>query len=104
MKIMGLMDYFFRLEVWQGNSEFFVSQGRYAFEILHRLHMESCKPMNTPLDTNWRKDNVTSSEEIDATIYSKLVGPLIYLMNTRRDSCYAVNQLSQAMVRPTKLY
>jgi hypothetical protein len=32
--------------------------------------MESCKPMETPLATNWRKEDATSGEEVDATILS----------------------------------
>ena len=28
----------------------------------------------------------------------------MYLVNTRLDICYAMNQLSQAMVKPTKLF
>jgi hypothetical protein len=28
----------------------------------------------------------------------------MYLVNTRSDICYAVNQLSQAMVKPTKIF
>jgi len=34
MKYMGLMHYFLELEVWKGDGELFVSQGKYAFEIL----------------------------------------------------------------------
>jgi len=60
--------------------------------------------METPLATHSRKEDATSIEEVDATIYQKLVGSLMYLVNTRPDMCYVVNQLSQAMVRPTKLY
>ena len=41
---------------------------------------------------------------MNATVYRQLVGSLMYLMNTRPDICYAVNQLSQAMVKPTKLF
>ena len=40
---------------------------------------------------------------MDATVYRQLVGSLMYLVNTRLDICYAVNQISQAMVKPTKL-
>eukprot|EP00253_Pinus_taeda_P019479 PITA_19479 len=70
MKDMGLMHCLLGMEIWQGDGELFVSQGKYANEILMRLHMESSKPMETPLE----------------------------------DMCYAVNHLSQAMVKPTKLY
>jgi hypothetical protein len=41
---------------------------------------------------------------VDATAYQQLVGSLMYLVNTRPNICYAVNQLSQVMVKPTKLF
>ena len=44
--------------------------------------MEINKPMETPLAGNWRKDNDTSGEVVEDTIYRKLVGSLIYLVNT----------------------
>eukprot|EP00253_Pinus_taeda_P030771 PITA_30771 len=65
MKDLGLVHYFLGMEVWKEDGELFVSQGKYANEILKKFHMESNKPMETPI---------------------------------------AVNQLSQAMVKPTKLY
>jgi len=45
MKDMGLMHYFLDIEVWQKDGEVFVSQGKYAKEILRKFHMEKCKPM-----------------------------------------------------------
>eukprot|EP00253_Pinus_taeda_P007287 PITA_07287 len=104
MKYIGLRQYFLRMEVWQGNGELFVSQEKCASKILQIFHMENCKHMETPLATKWRKENSTLGEEVDATIYRRLVGYLMYLMNTRLKMFYAVNQLSQAVVRPTKLY
>ena len=64
--------------------------------------MEKCKPMQTPLAGNWRKEVATSREVVEAIVYKQLVGSLMYLMNTQPDFCYVVNQLSQAMVQPTK--
>ena len=52
MKDMGLMHYFLGMEVWQGDGELFISQDKYANEILRRFHMESNKPMETPLVGN----------------------------------------------------
>eukprot|EP00253_Pinus_taeda_P006050 PITA_06050 len=49
MKDMGLMHYFLGMEVWQKYGEVFVSQGKYANEILRHFHLEKCKPMQTPL-------------------------------------------------------
>eukprot|EP00253_Pinus_taeda_P016988 PITA_16988 len=75
MKDMHLMHYFLGMEVSQRTGEVFESQGKYANEILRHFHMDMCKPMETPLAGNWRKE--------DATL---------------------VNRLSQAMVQPTKLF
>lgn len=91
MKHMGLIHYFLELGVWQRDGELCVPQGKYASETLQIFHMESCKPMDTPLATNCRKENATSSEEIDTTIYRHLVRSLMYFVNTRTDMCYAVN-------------
>ena len=82
----------------------FVSLGKYTNEILKKIHMARRKPMETPLAGNWRKEDTTSGEVMEATIYRQLVGLLIYLVNTRLDICFVVNQLSQEMVEPTTLY
>jgi hypothetical protein len=66
--------------------------------------MEGCKPMDTPLPGNWRKEDSTSGEVVDATVYRQLVGSLMYLVNMRPNIFYAVNQLSQAMVKTTKIF
>jgi hypothetical protein len=104
MKDLGLLHYFLGLEIWKRDCELFVSQGKYAREILGKFHMEGCKPMDNPLPGNWRKEDATSGEVVDATIYRQLVGSLMYLVNMRLDIFYAVNQLSQAMVNPTKIF
>eukprot|EP00253_Pinus_taeda_P011031 PITA_11031 len=104
MKDLGIMHYFLGMEVWQGDGELFVSQGKYANEILRRFRLESNKPMENPLADNCRKEDATSGEVVEATVYMHLVGSLMYSVNTRLDMCYAINQLSRVMVTPTKLY
>ena len=66
--------------------------------------MHGCKPTNVPLPRGWKKEDATSAEVVDSTVYQQLVGSLMYLVNTRPDICYVVNQLSQAMVKPTTLF
>eukprot|EP00253_Pinus_taeda_P033450 PITA_33450 len=82
MKDMELTLYFLRLEVWQVDGELIISQGKYANEILKNFDMESSKRMETPLATSWRKEDATSSEVVEATIYRYPVGSLIYPVNT----------------------
>jgi hypothetical protein len=60
--------------------------------------------MHTPLPGNWKKEDATSGEVVDATVYRQLAGSLMYLVNTRPYIFHMVNQLSQAMVKPTKRF
>jgi hypothetical protein len=41
---------------------------------------------------------------MDPTLYKQLIGPLMYLVNTRLDICFAVNTLSQFMVEPRRIH
>ena len=69
MKDLGLLHYFLGLEIWQRSDGLFVSQGKYAREILEKFHMQGCKPIDTPLPSGWRKEDATSAEVVDATVY-----------------------------------
>ena len=69
MKDMGLMHYFLGMEVWYKDEEVFVSQGKYANEILRRFHMEKCKPMQTHLAGKRRKEDATLGQVVEATVY-----------------------------------
>lgn len=68
-----------------------MSQDKYAIDILYIFRMESCKPKEAYLETKLSKQNATSGEEVDATIYQHLMGSLMYLMNTCLCMCYEFN-------------
>eukprot|EP00253_Pinus_taeda_P006447 PITA_06447 len=94
MKDLGQMHYFLGLEVWQQKGEIFLREGRYATKILKRFGMEDCRPMAMPMITNSKKIDSSEDKDVDPTLYSKFIGSLMYLVNTRPDICYAVNTLN----------
>ena len=104
IKDIRLLHYFLGLEIWKRYGDLFISQGNHAKEIMRKFHMEGRKTMETPLAGNWRKEGSTLGEVADATIYRQLVASLMYLVNTRTDIRYVVNQLSQVMVKLTKIF
>jgi hypothetical protein len=99
MKDLGLMHYFLVLEVWQRQGKIFLAQGKYIVDVLKRFGMMDCKSMSTPMVTNLRKrhDSDTGSDLVDPTMYRKLIGSLIYMIQTRVDICYVVIAMSQFM-------
>jgi hypothetical protein len=71
---------------------FFPSQGKHIVGISKKFSMKEFKTIVMDL----KKVNDDDSDEID----SQLIGSLMYLVNTRPNSCYAVNVLSQSMSQP----
>ena len=41
---------------------------------------------------------------MDPTLYRQLIGPLMYLVNSRSNLCFAVNTLSQFIVEPRRVH
>jgi hypothetical protein len=102
MKDLGMMHYFFGLDMWKRTDEIFLSQGKYTIEILKKFGMLNYKPMATPMVTNLKKLSQSSfdSDEIDPTLYKYIIGSLMYLVNTRLNIFYEVSTLSQFMSQP----
>nr|GFA01142.1 putative zinc finger, CCHC-type [Tanacetum cinerariifolium] len=98
---LGKLNYFLGLEVSYHNSGIFLSQSKYARDILSHAHLLDAKLIATPLSTStyFTSQRVPFS---DPTLYRSLVGALQYLMITRPDHSYDLNQVSQLLHTPTK--
>jgi hypothetical protein len=104
MKDLGMMHYFFDLEVWKRPDGIFLNQGKYVVEILKRFRMLDCKAISTPMVANLKLLCDTTLETVNATIYRNMIGSLMYLMNTRSNIRFAMNTLSQYMVDPRHVH
>lgn len=64
--------------------------------------MLDCKPLATPMVPHPKLHADLDSNLIDPSIYRKMIGSLIYLVNTKYKLCFAMNTLSHFMVEPSK--
>ncbi|GJU68696.1 ribonuclease H-like domain-containing protein [Tanacetum coccineum] len=92
MTDLGPHNYFLGISVTHDSSGLFLSQKKYAIEILEKVHMVNCNPSRTPVDTE-SKLGVDGDSVSDLTLYRSLPGSLQYLTFTRSDISYAVQQL-----------
>ncbi|GKB02295.1 retrovirus-related pol polyprotein from transposon RE1 [Tanacetum coccineum] len=100
IKDLGDLSYFLGLEVSYTNDGLFLSQAKYATDVLTRATLMNSKPVSTPLAAN--EVFVTGGSLFaNPTLYRSLVGALQYLTITRPDLSYAVNQASQFLHAPT---
>jgi len=76
-------------------------QSNYAQHILELGNMQGCNPAATPMEEKLKLSRESTAEEVDATLYRRLMGSLRYLVHTRPDLAFAVGYLSRFMQRPT---
>lgn len=78
----------------------FLSQRKYALDIINEVGLLGSKPMTTPMEVNHGLLRDESPLCKEPARFRRLVGRLVYLTITRPDLSYAVHVLSQLMHKP----
>ncbi|GJW71950.1 ribonuclease H-like domain-containing protein [Tanacetum coccineum] len=99
MTDLGPLNYFLGISAMCTTTGIFLSQTKYATEILERAQMLNCNPCRTPVDTE-KKLGPEGSPVTDPTLYRSLAEALQYLTFTRPNLSYAVQQLCLYMHDP----
>ncbi|GKA37542.1 ribonuclease H-like domain-containing protein [Tanacetum coccineum] len=99
MTDLGPLNYFLGVSVTRNRSGMFLSQQKYASEVLERAGMLTCNPCRTPVDTDF-KLSADGDHVSDPTLYRSLAGALQYLTFTRPDISYAAQQVCLFMYDP----
>eukprot|EP00253_Pinus_taeda_P005139 PITA_05139 len=97
---LGLLHYCLGVEVWQTENNIFLSQSKYAKNLVDRFRMQDCKLATTPMERGLKLSTRSSSPLVDETLFRQLVGNLIYLTATRPDISFAVSYISRFMSAP----
>ncbi|GJS29457.1 ribonuclease H-like domain-containing protein [Tanacetum coccineum] len=99
MTDLGALNYFLGISAVRHSTGLFLSQKKYALQLLERAHMVNCNPSRTPVDTDSKlgQDDVLVQ---DSTLYRSLAWGLQYLTFTRPNLSYAVQQICLYMHDP----
>jgi hypothetical protein len=104
MTDLGFLHYFLGLQVLQTNEGIFISESKYACYLLHRFHMDDCKPTPSPFQSGVKLTATCTYPEVDATLYHQLVGSLLYLTHTRPDLSFVVGLVARYMKTPYEIH
>uniref|UniRef100_A0A2N9FH80 Integrase catalytic domain-containing protein n=1 Tax=Fagus sylvatica TaxID=28930 RepID=A0A2N9FH80_FAGSY len=83
MTDLGKMKYFLSVEVLQNPEGIYISQRKYAKEVLERFRMEKSNSVKNPIVPGVRLMKDEEGAKVNATMYKQLVGSLMYLTATR---------------------
>ncbi|GKV47717.1 hypothetical protein SLEP1_g54586 [Rubroshorea leprosula] len=101
MSDLGLLHYFLGLQIYQTDYGIFVSQEKYALDLLKKFNMQNCKMSATPMNTNEKLTVDDGTPRANEKYFRSMVGRLMYLTHTRPDIMFSVSLVSRFMHNPS---
>jgi hypothetical protein len=101
MSDLWLLSFYLGIEVYQGDSGITIRQTAYAKRVIELIGLTNCNSALTPMEERLKLSHDSTTEEVDATQYRRLVGSLRYLAYTWSDLAFSVSYVSRFMQRPT---
>nr|GEZ07728.1 ribonuclease H-like domain-containing protein [Tanacetum cinerariifolium] len=91
MTDLGALNYFLRIFVMPDSTGMFLSQKKYALELLDSAHIANCNPTRMPIDMGSKLD---SNEDLifDPTLYRSLAGSLVAYIDADWAGCHTTRQ------------
>ncbi|WKA08959.1 hypothetical protein VitviT2T_026639 [Vitis vinifera] len=100
MKDLGHLSYFLGLEITHSTDGLYITQAKYASNLLSQAGLTDSKTVDTPVELNAHLTPLGGKPLSNPSLYRRLVGSLVYLTVTRPDISYAVHQVSQYLSAP----
>ncbi|WJZ81726.1 hypothetical protein VitviT2T_001549 [Vitis vinifera] len=92
MKDLGHLSYFLGLEITHSTDGLYITQAKYASDLLSQAGLTDSKNVDTPVELNAHLTPSGEKPLSNPSLYRRLVGSLVYLTVTRPDISYVVHQ------------
>ena len=90
MSMAGEINYFLSLQVKQQKDGIFISQEKYAKNLVKRFGLDSKKHASTPMSSSVKLSSNPTGVEVDLTLYRSIIGSLLYLTASKLDIAFSV--------------
>ena len=100
MKDLGHLSFFLGLEITHSTDGLYITQAKYASDLLSRAGLTDCKTVDTPVELNAHLTPSGWKPLSNPSLYRRLVSSLVYLIVTHPDISYVVHQVSRYLSAP----
>ena len=90
MSMIGELNHFLGLQIYQQESSIFLSQSKYARNLVKNFGLEFTSSFRTPMSSNVRLTIDFLGKSVDSSLYRSMIGSLLYLTASRPDISYSV--------------
>jgi hypothetical protein len=104
MSMMGELKYFFGFQIKHLEDDTFISQTKYAFDLLKKFGMDKVKPIKTSMCTNGHLDLNIGGKSVDQKVYHFMIGSLLYLCASRPDIMLSLCMCARFQATPKECH
>jgi hypothetical protein len=79
MSMIGELNYFLGLQVKQTVEGIFISQSKYAKDLVKRFGLDGKSHAQTPMSTSVKNSSDLAGKSVDPSLYRSMIGSLLYL-------------------------
>ena len=90
MSMIRELTHFLGLQIRQQDSGIFLSQSKYAKNLVKNFGLESASSVRTPMGPNVKLTVDLLGKSVDHSLYRSMIGSLFYLTASRPDISYNV--------------
>ena len=100
MSMVGELNYFLGLQVKQWEDGIFISQEKYAKNLVKRFGLDSKMHTSTPMSSSAKLSRDAARVEVDPTLQRSMIGSLLYLTVSRPDIAFSVGVCARFQAAP----
>src|SRR6266487_261536 len=100
MSLVGELTYFLGLQVKKMEDTIFISQSKYAKNIVKKFGMDKASHKRTPAATHLKLTKDEKGVDVDQSQYRSMIGSLLYLTASRPDIAFAVGVCARYQATP----
>ena len=85
MSMIGELNHFLGLQIHQQELGIFISQSKYAINLVKKFGLEFASSIRTPMSLNVKFNVDLLGKSVDSSLYRSMIGSLFYLIASRPD-------------------
>ena len=100
MSKIGELNQFLGLQIRQQESGIFISQSKYAKNLVKKFGLEFASLVRTPMSPNIKLTIDLLGKSVDSSLYRSMIGSFLYLTASRPDISYSVGVCTRYQANP----
>ncbi|KAK0570992.1 hypothetical protein LWI29_009545 [Acer saccharum] len=100
MSLVGELSYFLGLQIRQLDDGIFITQAKYAKNLVKKFGLENAKYCDTPMSTTLKLSKDASGKSVEQMLYRGMTGSLLYLAVSRPDISFSVGVCARYQADP----